>query len=209
MTIWDKIYKEKKKEGGTWTTPSDRFLPLFEQFLSRSNFETKQALDIGCGVGKYLKLLQSRRFQTDGIDSSETAVQMTKKLLGDNSNIILADMFDFEIPKNKYDLIISILTIHHGTKSQVKNLIDRVYENLLAGGKIFITLPDMQSSKNWHTFKNNEKIDEGTFAPLSGPEKGLPHSFYTSEEIKNIFSNFSDLRLDADDQGNWIIQASK
>lgn len=209
MTIWDTIYKNKKKSGDTWATPSDRFYPLFKKFLKQSNFKTRHALDIGCGVGKYLQILQSAGFKTDGIDSSETAIEMTKKLLGDNSAIFYADMFEFEIPKNKYDLVISILTIHHGTKNQVQNLVDKIHTAIIDKGKIFITVPDFASSKKWNTFKNHEKIAEGTFAPLSGPEKGLAHSFYTKEEVKKLFSKFKNLELNIDDQGNWIAQASK
>ncbi len=209
MTIWDDIYKNKKKSGDAWVAPSDRFYPLFEKFLRQSNFEIKQALDIGCGVGRYLKILQSEGFKTDGIDSSETAVEMTKKLMGDDSTILCVDMFGFEIPKKKYDLIISILTIHHGTKKQVQDLIEKIYEAIAEHGKIFVTLPDLESSKKWDNFKNNKEVADGTFIPLSGPEKGLPHSFYTEEEIRKLFSRFKNLILDMDDQGNRIIQASK
>lgn len=209
MTIWDDIYKNKKKSGDAWATPSDRFYPLFEKFLRQSNFETKQALDIGCGVGRYLKILQSEGFKTDGIDSSETAVEMTKKLLADDSEILCVDMFEFEIPKNKYDLIISILTIHHGTKKQVQDLVERIYEAIADHGKIFITVPDLESSKKWDNFKNNKEVADGTFIPLSGPEKGLSHSFYTEAEIRELFSKFNNLILEMDEEGNWIIQAVK
>ena len=209
MTIWDNIYKNKKKSSDTWATPSDRFYTVFKKFLDRSDFKIKHVLDIGCGVGKYLKILQSEGFKTDGMDSSETAVEMTKKLLGDDSAILCTDMFEFEITKDKYDLITSILTIHHGTKRQVQCLVGRIYEAIADDGKIFITVPDYESSKKWDSFKNHKEVAEGTFVPLLGPEKGLPHSFYTKEEIRKLFSNFKGLMLDMDNQGNWIVQASK
>lgn len=189
--------------------PSDRFYPLFEKFLRQSNFEIKQALDIGCGIGRYLKILQSEGFRTDGIDSSETAVEMTKILLGDDSPILCVDMFGFEIPKDKYDLIISILTIHHGTKNQVQDLIGRIYVAIAERGKIFVTLPDLESSKKWDNFKNHKEVANGTYIPLSGPEKGLSHSFYTEAEIRELFSKFNNLILEMDEEGNWIIQAVK
>jgi hypothetical protein len=44
---------------------------------------------------------------------------------------------------------------------------------------------------------------------LTGPEKGLPHSFYTKEEIQKLFSKFKDLQLDLDSHGRWIAQAKK
>jgi 2-polyprenyl-3-methyl-5-hydroxy-6-metoxy-1,4-benzoquinol methylase len=177
--------------------------------LSQSNFELKNVLDIGCGTGKYLKILQVCGFKTDGIDSSETAVEMTKKVLGDNPTILCVNMFEFEIPKNKYDLVISISTIHHGRKDQVQNLINIIYEAIVENGKIFITVPDFESSKKWNTFKDHKEVAEGTFAPLLGPEKGLPHSFYTKEEAQKLFSRFRDLQLDLDGHGRWVAQASK
>jgi len=118
-------------------------------------------------------------------------------------------MFEFEIPKDEYDLVISISTIHHGTKEQVQNLIDRIYESIIPNGNIFITVPDFESSKKWDTFKNHKIIDEGTFAPLSGPEKDLPHSFYTKEEVQKLFLKFNDIKLDLDEIGRWVAQASK
>lgn len=209
MTTWDNIYKNYKKDGEAWATLSEEIHPLFTRFLNESNFKLKHVLDIGCGTGKYLKILQAGGFKTDGIDSSETAVEMTKKTLDDNSTILCENMFEFEIPKNKYDLIISISTIHHGTKEQVDSLIDKIHEALVENGKIFITVPDFVSSKKLNTLKDHKEIAEGTFSPLSGPEKGLPHSFYTKSETKNLFVKFSDVKISLDNIGRWIVQAKK
>lgn len=209
MTIWDNIYKNYQKGGEAWATLSEETHPLFIQFLGQSNFELKHALDIGCGTGKYLKFLQTGGFKTDGIDSSETAVEMTKNNLGNGSAILCTDMFEFDLPKNTYDLVISISTIHHGTKEQVQNLINRIYDSIVENGMIFITVPDFESGKKRDTFKDHEEIGEGTFAPLSGQEKGLPHSFYTKKEVQKLFSKFKDLQLDLDDYGRWVVQASR
>jgi RecG-like helicase len=106
-------------------------------------------------------------------------------------------------------LVISISTIHHGNKEQIQNLINRIYEAIVENGKIFITVPDFESSKKWNTFTDHQEIAEGTFAPLSGPEKGLPHSFYSKEEAQKLFSKFKDVKLDLDEIGRWIVSASK
>lgn len=209
MTIWDTIYQNKKKNNDVWSTPSDKFFPNLEQFLKLSKFKQKHVLDIGCGTGKYLKVLQAEGFQTDGLDSSELAVKMTKELLADASNIQCADMFRFDMPTNKYDLIISILTIHHGTKKQVQDLLTKIHKALVAGGKIFITLPDFNSNKEWGSFKDSKKISPSTFIPLSGPEKGLTHSYYTKVEIQKLLSKFNKLKLKIDADGDWLIIASK
>ncbi len=182
---------------------------MFERFLGQSNFEIKYALDIGCGIGKYLKTLQAKGFKTDGVDSSKIAVEMTKKFLGEDSVIFFADMYEFKIPKNKYDLVVSILAIHHGTKKQIQDLVNKIYEAIAKNGKIFITLPDLESNKKWNNFKDHKEVSAGTFIPLSCPEKGLPHSFYNKEQIESLFSKFKNLKLEMDKEGDWIIQASK
>jgi hypothetical protein len=88
-------------------------------------------------------------------------------------------------------------------------LINIIYEAIVENGKIFITVPDFESSKKWNIFKDHKEVAEGTFAPLLGPEKGLPHSFYTKEEAQKLFSRFRDLQLDLDGHGRWVAQASK
>lgn len=134
---------------------------------------------------------------------------MTKKALGDNSMVLCVNMFEYKIPQNKYDLIISISTIHHGTKKQVQSLINRIHEAIAEKGRIFITVPDVGMIKKWNTFKNHQEIAKGTFAPSSGPEKGLPHSFYTKEEAGKLFSKFKDVKMELDEIGRWVVQAPK
>jgi SAM-dependent methyltransferase len=209
MTVWDDIYKNFRNGGEAWASLSEDIHPLFKQFLERSEFTLKHALDIGCGTGKYLKLLQAGGFGIDGIDSSPTAVEIAQRELGPGARITCADMFGYDIPENRYDLILSVSTIHHGTKEQVRQLVDKIHRSIAENGKIFITLPDLASSKKWNTFKEHQKLAEGTYAPLVGPEKGLPHSFYSQEEIKELFSSFKNLQMDLDERGRWIIQAIK
>lgn len=209
MTIWDDIYKNYQQSGEEWATISEEVHPLLKQFLSQSSLELKSALDIGCGTGKYLKLLQTAGFKTDGIDSSETAVEMTKELLGDDSLIQCVNMFDFQIPKDKYDLVISISAIHHGTKGQVQGLINAIHEALAEKGKVFITVPDFEKGRREDSWKNDQEIEPGTYAPTTGPEKGLPHSFYTKEEVEKLFLRFKDIKIDLDEVGRWVIRASR
>jgi SAM-dependent methyltransferase len=209
MTVWDAIYQNFQKGGEAWASLSEDIHPLFKQFLEQSEFTLKHALDIGCGTGKYLKLLQAGGFKSDGVDSSPTAVEMAQRELGPGAKISCADMFGYDIPENRYDLILSVSTIHHGTKEHVRGLLKNIHQTIVENGRIFITLPDLESSKKWNTFKEHQKLAEGTYAPLSGPEKGLPHSFYSQEETRELFSSFKNLQMDLDERGRWIVWGSK
>ncbi|MDD2807507.1 MAG: class I SAM-dependent methyltransferase [Patescibacteria group bacterium] len=210
MADWDKIYVDYQQGGEAWATLSEGIHPLFKQFLNQSNFKHQQVLDIGCGTGKYASWLINQGFQVDGIDSSPTAVQMTKDLLGGQAGMIKeANMFKFSIAKNKYDLIISVATIQHGIKKDIQNLINKIHSALVAGGKTFITMPDLESSKKWKTFKSHQDLGDSTFAPLAGPEQGLPHSFFTKVEVQKLFAKFSKVKINLDDRGRWVVQAAK
>lgn len=211
MSNWDKIYKDYKKGGEAWASLSDEIMPQFKQFLKNTKLELKHVLDIGCGTGYYLAYLEKNGFKVDGTDSSPTAIEMTKELLGENTgNVKVTDMFKMRIAKNKFDLVISIAAIQHGFKKDIQNLINKIHAALVKDGKIFITFPDIESAKNWNTFKNNKDLGDGTFSPLSGPEKGLPHSFFTKEELQKLLSKFSNIKLHLEkDRGRWIAHASK
>lgn len=210
MTIWDNIYKKYKKDGQEYATLQPGLIPEFLNFIQKRDFKIKKVLDIGCGNGKYLIFLKSLGFKTDGIDSSPTAVEMTKEILKDDSNILLADIYKYDLPKEQYDLVISIAAIHHGLKAQVNRAIKQIYPALLPGGSFFVTLPDNEGSSHWTSMVEHKEIEPGVRAPLHGPEAGLPHSSFTKEEIKEMFSDFAkvDMQLLAD-RGRWIITGTK
>ena len=219
MTTWDKIYQAKNKGGQTWKTLRDGVTPFcfiekvspeFRKFIKQAQFTKKQVLDIGCGQGRHLTYLSSLGFKTDGVDSSSEAVAMTKKALGKSAGRIWrADMFKMRIPKNKYDMIISIVTIQHGRKTDLQKLIKNIHQVLLPGGKAFITIPDQGALKTWRTCQKYKRLDKNTVAPLVGPEIGVPHGFYNQKEIKEMFSQFADLEMKKSKFGQWSVVATK
>jgi len=209
MTVWDKIYQDYKNGGEEYATLKKGLIPEFLEFIKNNEFKTKKVLDIACGNGKYLVFLKTLGFEVHGIDSSPTAVSMTKESLNEDENIVCANMFEY-IPASQYDLIISIAAIHHGLKKEVRCAIEHIYDALVLGGKFFITLPDNEGSAHWTMMIDHKEIEPGTRVPLSGPEKDLPHSSFTKNEIKEMFSKFKKLDLFLlEDRGRWIVSGEK
>jgi SAM-dependent methyltransferase len=209
MTVWDKIYQDYKNGGEEYATLKKGLIPEFLEFIKNNEFKNKTVLDIACGNGKYLVFLKTLGFEVHGIDSSPTAVSMTKEALGEDKNIVCANMYEY-IPSAQYGLIISIAAIHHGLKKEVRGAIQHIYSALVPGGKFFITLPDNEGSSHWTMMVNHKEIEPGTRVPLSGPEKDLPHSSFTKEEIKEMFSDFNNIDMKLlSDRGRWIITGEK
>ena len=219
MPNWDKIYQAFNKGGEDWKNITDGVMPQcfindihpdFVNLISEGNFKTKYAFDIGCGNGKYLSFLSALNWQTDGVDHSQTSVDMTRENLGTRAgNIHQADMFDMHISSGKYDLIISISSINHGFKKDLSKLINEIHAALLENGKTFITIPDKSCLETWKTFQKHKKLDDNTAEPLIGPEKGIPHSFYSKKEIKTMFAKFKKLQMKQDKTGQWLVIATK
>lgn len=208
-TVWDNIYKDYEQGGPGQSNIEAPLRPEFIKFVKESDFLTKSAFDIGFGTGKYLKFLAGLGFTIAGIDNSETALKMASELVGEKSDLKMADMFSYEIPVNKYDFIYSLATIHHGTKDNVKILINKIYNSLIDRGKIFIDLPNEESHNLWRTFKTAEEISPGTFRPIDGPEKGLIHSVFNNLEVKELFKPFQDVVIFKSARQRWLITASK
>jgi SAM-dependent methyltransferase len=208
-TVWDNIYKGYLAGEPAWASLNDGLHPEFLSFMGRTIFPVKYALDIGCGTGKYLKYLQHQGFRTVGLDSSESAISMARELLKSQGEFITADMYEYRYPSNTFGLILSWAALHHGTKRNVVNLLHAIHQALLPNGKFFISLPCDDCKTNWVMMAEHETLEDGTCIPMSGPEKGLPHSFFAKAEIDELFSRYKGLTVTLDEQGRWIISGEK
>src|SRR3989338_4795956 len=140
-------------------------------------------MDLGCGKGDYLSYLQEKGCIVYGSDESKSAIGIAKKIIKNNRNLKVGDMFQLIIPKNRFDYIISIAAMQHGKKEKIAQLIVNIHGALKKGGKTFITLPSMKNSRTWISFRKKKIVASGVCIPLSGPEKGLVHSFFSKKEL--------------------------
>ena len=210
MNVWETIYKNYQNGGPAWASLKDSLHPDFLKFVEQADFELKNALDIGCGDGRYLMYLKQKGFYITGLDSSPTAISMAQKEAEEAGNFITADMYDHPYKTDCYDLIISHAALHHGYKGRVISLVKKIHSLLVKNGKIFISLPSDECLRTWPTMAGHETLPDGTCIPTRGPEKGLEHSFFSAEEVQDLFrSQYSDLVLKQDERGRWIITGRK
>ena len=209
QTTWEKIYVKYKKTGKKWASLRDPIHPSFLSFIKHAKFDLKSALDLGCGNGKYIGFLQDIGFRVAGIDSSRTGIRLARKKLSKEANLSVGNIYTKSIAVRKYDLILSVATIQHAKKSVIKKLIARIFIALPLNGKIFITFPRMSSLRQWRTFETAKTIAPGTYVPLRGPERGLPHSFYEKSELVKLFSRFRKVKITRDNMGRWIVVGKK
>lgn len=99
-----------------------------------------KALDIACGTGRNSIFLQEKGFEVDAVDISDVAINKLKEK-NPNINAIVADLDNYQIPENRYELIININFLN-------RNLIPKIKDGLKKYGVlIFETFVLNEESK--------------------------------------------------------------
>ncbi|MFX0002759.1 MAG: class I SAM-dependent methyltransferase [Candidatus Hodarchaeota archaeon] len=188
MPDWDDIFSEK---GKVFTEPHqdmERIAKIFEEN------GVKRILDIGSGTGRHLIFFAKKGFEIYGFDASPKAISIAKEWLAEedlNVEIKLNRMeAKFPYDDNFFDAIISIQVIHHNKMKDILNTVREIKRVLRKGGIIFITFPRLEGRGDLEDWSLKE-IERNTYIPQVGPEKGLPHHFFTVEEIYDVFSSFN------------------
>ena len=183
MTHWQKIFK---REGRVFHKPH-KDISQFIEILRQIGAEN--VLDLGCGTGRHTIALARSGFRVYGIDISEEGIRQTKEWLRQENLEAALEVRDIykRLPykENFFDGVISTAVLHHARISKIKKLIIELERVMKPNGVLMIEVP-----KEKHAHEIHKEIEPGTFVPLVGPEKGLPHHVFTEEELKEFFHNF-------------------
>lgn len=105
--------------------------------LKQLSAQCETALEIGCGTGEFSRLLAHRVEKVVAIDLSSNMIEVAKQRSRQLSNIDfqVADVLQWEIPPEQFDVIVSIATLHH---LPVESLLPNLKAALKPGGKLVV-----------------------------------------------------------------------
>ncbi len=201
-TVWDNIYK---KGEFLEREPHSEVGNIVELFKKK---KVNRILDLGCGSGRHTVYFASKNFDVYGLDSSSASLAYTINVLGEkglNTHLTLHDMTLLPYDDDYFDAVISIQVIHHNKIKGIQDTVREIKRVLKSNGVIWITMP---VSKN-EPSKKQKEIEPGTFIPLDGREKGLPHHYFSRDEIPVLFSGFSIIDLHIDQTNHFSLTAEK
>ncbi len=105
-------------------------------------------LDIGCGVGLYMKNLKSNNIF--GIDLSKSFLEECQRIVP-TAKTSLGNYLEIEFEKGKFDYIYSISVIEYVPPSKIKKFIEKTYNELKNNGILLIQYPHAMSYKDkWY-----------------------------------------------------------
>jgi SAM-dependent methyltransferase len=114
----------------------------FLKNLPHKNPSKKKLLDLGCGTGEFLFVIQNLGYEVYGVDFNGKAINIAKNHLGIN-NVYSDDVLHFlEDKKEEYDVITAFEIIEH--LNDPKKLIELVHQALKPGGYFALSLPNRE-----------------------------------------------------------------
>jgi 2-polyprenyl-3-methyl-5-hydroxy-6-metoxy-1,4-benzoquinol methylase len=135
----------------------EKFRGTREAIITRQHYylpyyiERANVLDIGCGRGEFIELLQANNVNVSGVDLNEDMVKYCQergfKVTKENAIEFLKD-----IPDNTYDGIFMAQVIEHVTLEESIQLLESILRVLTPGGIVSIETINVQSvfaMSNW------------------------------------------------------------
>lgn len=116
----------------------------FLEHLFATRFKGQHLLDIGCGQGKYLRMLQPFSASTVGTDTNPAQIEALKK---EGFDVYLPG----ELPDRKYDILMMSHIVEHMTPADLIAFLDFYLPMLKDDGRLIILTP-MPGIRFWHDY---------------------------------------------------------
>ena len=166
---YNQIYKNKNVWGNQ---PNELLQKIYEHLKAGSYF-----LDLGCGQGRDSLFMLRKGFKVDAIDNSQEGINKIKKFVQSNNlpvvniNLFCSDIRNFNILKNKYDIINAFNSLQFLPKKEALKIIINIKSNIKNNGHVIIS-----------GFTTND--------PLYKKMNNDKRCFFEPQELKKIFFDF-------------------
>jgi O-antigen chain-terminating methyltransferase len=143
----DKLFYEafENRYRGSFETIKNRlnvYIPFVTPFKNTSTQPT--ALDLGCGRGEWLELLEQNGFHAKGIDADEGMLLRAKER---QLNVEQIDIFSYlnNVPSQSINVISAFHVAEHLSFENLFNLIQESYRILTPGGLLILETPNSEN----------------------------------------------------------------
>lgn len=120
----------------------ESILRRYEEYYNFVQNSPKVSLDIGCGRGEWVELLQDRGIDAQGVDLNSAMLQVGKDAGVQNLNEEDAFTFLENIPPNTYDLITAFHIIEHIPFEKLLVLLSQIKRVAKDGAVILLETPN-------------------------------------------------------------------
>jgi SAM-dependent methyltransferase len=189
IAIWD------RRGAGPDAYPLSPDLQLSDR-LRQIPAKLRLALDLGCGHGRHLCLLASLGWRIVGLDWSAVALEHAKRTVeasGRYARFIAADFRHLPFDKPVFSLIIATRALNHGFIADFRLALTEIKRVLLTGGTAIVSVPTLNNAP---LTTDGVWEESGTLVLAHGIEAGIPHHFFSEDEIHTCTQEFDRVQVD-------------
>lgn len=197
---WDRIFAET----GRYFTEPHEALPEMISLMKGRSFH--RVLDLGCGSGRHLVPLARAGFSVFGFDNSPHGLFLAQQDLVNEQLEVHLQLGDFCDPlpykDRSFHAVLTVQVIHHAETETIGKVVAEIERILVPGGLLFLTVPGCKSQAT-----RFRQIEERTFIPEDGPEKGVPHHYFDESELRELLRGFQIFGFQIDDADHYSLFA--
>jgi SAM-dependent methyltransferase len=199
---WNRIFAQ---QGKIFTKPHEDMPGIVQRLKAK---EANAVLDLGSGTGRHVVYLAKNSFSVFGLDNSPEGLKVTRHWLADEglkAELKLQSMTE-KLPYVDafFDAMVSVQVIHHAAIVTIRGIVAEVSRVLKMGGFLFVTVPRLRNQG-----VKFEELEPNTCIPLDGPERGLPHHYFTPEELRVLFKGYDVMDIHLDTYDHYCLSAFK
>lgn len=187
---WDKRWKTDEGRAD-WLRPDAEVLEIIPMLRAQG---AKDALDLGCGVGRHALLLAQEGFRVTAMDGSQSGLDFLAEEAARQGVDVLAhchEMTTLPFEDQSFDFLLAWNVIYHGSKDIVQQVINEIHRVLRPGGCAQLT---MLSDRNDET-RTGQCISEGTYINPGFSDKAHPHYYCNEQQLRKHFGQFRIVEL--------------
>ncbi len=145
--------------------------------------------DVGCGTGRHTIYLARLGFDMYVSDNSPTALEKTKEaLMVENltATITKADMEELPFKGVAFHAIILWNVVQHADSAKIARVMANLKSSILPKGLFLLSVKSTKAEE----VGKGERIEANTYMPAEGLEIGVPHHYFTKQELETLLSPY-------------------
>lgn len=187
------------------------YAPWMKQLIGFDRYSGKRLLEVGCGTGTdSLQFARGGAIFT-GMDLTPRSIEIARKrfeVYQQQGEFVLSDAENLDFPDESFDVVYSFGVIHHTPNTE--RAAAEIHRVLKPGGKAIVMVYHRSSLYYWGALILKRGILRGELLKASPDELmsryveysetgGRPLvKAYTRNEVRKMFSRFSDCKVEVD-----------
>ncbi len=144
--------------------------PLAQRLIERlRNDSSARILQIGTGSGRNLRALRAAGFIVLSVDDRAADAPEALATLG-----------------GQFSAVISTHALLHGNCTSLEEMVSAIAQSLRHGGLLYATFGSSRDAR----FGRGERIDNRTFSPTQGDERGVAHIYFDELELRSLLQPY-------------------